>query len=80
MVEKIIGIEKKFNFSKIYQKVFVLFLKPKVVHLRPFLSSLPFPKFEKQNFIYFGHKHVETGPNSSHELATFLKHHMPLRG
>ena len=30
--------------------------------------------------MYFGHKHVETGPNCSHELATFLKYHiMPLR-
>ena len=26
----------------------------------------------------FGHKHVETGPNCSHELDTFLKYHMPL--
>ena len=30
--------------------------------------------------MYFGHKHVETGLNCSHELATFLKYHMPLRG
>ena len=30
--------------------------------------------------MYFGHKHVETGPNCSDELATFLKYHMPLRG
>ena len=28
--------------------------------------------------MYFGHKHVETGPNCSNELATFLKYHMPL--
>ena len=28
--------------------------------------------------MYFGHKRVETGPNCSHELATFLKYHMPL--
>ena len=28
--------------------------------------------------MYFGHKHVEIGPNCSHELATFLKYHMPL--
>ena len=28
--------------------------------------------------MYFGHKYVETGPNSSHELATFLKYHIPL--
>ena len=27
---------------------------------RPFLFSLPFPKFLKQNFMYFGHKHVKT--------------------
>ena len=28
--------------------------------------------------MYFGHKHVETGPNCSYELATFLKYHMSL--
>ena len=30
-------------------------------------------------FLYFGHKHVETGPNCLHELATFFKNHMPLK-
>ena len=29
--------------------------------------------------MYFGHKHVETGPNCSHELATFLKYHMHIK-
>ena len=30
--------------------------------------------------MYFGHKHIETGPNFSYELATFLKyHHMPFK-
>ena len=28
--------------------------------------------------MYFGHKHVETGPNCFQELVTFLKYHMPL--
>ena len=28
--------------------------------------------------MYFSQKHVETGPNCSDEIATFLKHHMPL--
>ena len=29
--------------------------------------------------MYFGHKHVETGTNYSHKLASFLnKYHMPL--
>ena len=36
-----------------------LLLKRKVVYLRLFLSSLPFPKFWKQSVIYFGHKYVE---------------------
>ena len=53
-------------------------LKPKVVYLRSVLSSLPFLKFFKQNFMNFGHKHVETGPNFLHELATFLKYQIPL--
>ena len=28
--------------------------------------------------MFFGCKHVETGPNCSHELITFLKYHMTL--
>ena len=28
--------------------------------------------------MYFRHKNVEIGPNCSHEIATFLKYHMPL--
>ena len=27
--------------------------------------------------MYFGRKRVQTGPNCSNELATFLKYHMP---
>ena len=36
------------------------FPKPKVVYLHLFSSSLLFSKFGKQNFMLFGHKHVET--------------------
>ena len=60
------------------ENIFLL-SKPKVIYLRPFSSSLPFPKFWKKNLMYFGHKHVESGPSCSHKLATFLKYHMPLR-
>ena len=42
-------------------------------------STIIFLEFWKQNFMYFGHKYVESGPNCSHEFATFLKYHMPLR-
>ena len=28
--------------------------------------------------MYFGYKHVETGPSCSHKLVTFLKYRMPL--
>ena len=28
--------------------------------------------------MYFGHKHLETGPNCLHELAASLKYDMPL--
>ena len=45
-------MKNKFNFTKYIKKIFSL-LKPKVVYLRPFLCSLPFPKFWKQNFMYF---------------------------
>ena len=31
--------------------------------LCPFSSSLPFCKFRKQNFMYFGYKLVKTGSN-----------------
>ena len=57
---------------------FYSFSKANVVYLRSFLTSLQLSKFWKQNFMYFGHRHVETGPNCSHELATFPKYHMPL--
>ena len=40
---------------------------------------MPFLKFWEQNCNYSGHKHVETGPNYSHQLVTFLKYHTPLR-
>ena len=49
-----------------------------ILYIFPFLSSLTFPKFGKQIFTYFGHKHVETGLNCSHELSIFLKYLMPL--
>ena len=65
-------------FASKLMSIFTL-SKPKVIYLRLFSSSLPFLKFWKENFMYFGHKHVETGPNCSHELATFFKYHMPLR-
>ena len=39
---------------------FYIFLRAKVVYLRPFLSSLTLPKFWKQTFMYFRHKHMET--------------------
>ena len=38
-----------------------LILKPKVVYLRPFLSSLVFSKFWKENFMYFCHNCVSSG-------------------
>ena len=28
--------------------------------------------------MYFAQKHIETGPNCSHEIYNFLKYHMPL--
>ena len=33
---------------------------------------------DKNRRRYFGHKHVETGLNWSHELSIFLKYHKPL--
>ena len=57
---------KKSSISKNISTIFFSLSKPKVVYLRPFLSSLPFPNFFKQNFMYFAHKHVETGLNCSH--------------
>ena len=52
-------MKKKFPtyFAKI--ELFSI-LKPKVVHLGPFLSFLTLLKFWKQNFMYFGRKHGET--------------------
>ena len=37
-------------------------------------------KEKEKMFMYFGSKHVEVGHSCSHELAAFLKFHIPLRG
>ena len=49
----------RLEYRQVVEKKFFLLLKPKVVHLRPFLSSLPFSKFRKENLMYFSHKHVD---------------------
>ena len=46
--------------------IFFSFSKPKVVYLRLILPFLSFPKFWKQNFMYFGRKHAETEPSRAH--------------
>ena len=71
---------KKSSISQNILELCFPLLKPKVVYLRPFSSSLQFPKFWKQNFMNFRHKHIENGPNCSHGLATCFKYHMPLTG
>ena len=71
-------LKKKFNFRKMYRTFLFSLSKPKVVYLRPFLSSLPFSKFKKQNFMYFVQQREEIGPTSSHELATFHIYYVPL--
>ena len=79
-VDRLLLISKLENTSilaKYFRNDFFSLSKPKVVYLRPFLSFLLFLKFRKQRFIYFGQKHVETGSNCSHELATFINYHMP---
>ena len=48
-------IEKKLKLSKIYRNFFSL-SKPKEAYPPSFLSSLPFSKFWKHDFMYFGHK------------------------
>ena len=49
------------EFQKYFSKLnFFSFSKVNVVYLRSFLISLQCPKFWKQNFMYFVHKHVET--------------------
>ena len=64
-------MKKKVQFHQIYQPIFFSLSKPKVVYLRPFLSSLLFSKLWKQNVMYFAHKHVETRPNCSREIPIF---------
>ena len=49
--------EKKFNFSKINRDLFFTVKTKSIVYLRPFLSFLLFAIFQRQNFMYFGHKH-----------------------
>ena len=50
----------KKNFIDFTEIEILFIFKPKVVYLRPLLSSLPFPNFWKQNVMDFGQKHVET--------------------
>ena len=74
--------------SSLYHIVFHLKMKKcllflfKLQSLRLISSPTPplliFLKLWKQNFIYFGHKHVETGLNCSHQLSIFHKYHMLL--
>ena len=52
--------------------------KPKVVYLRPFLSSLSFSNVWKQILMFFGRKHLETEQCFLHELTCFLKYDMSL--
>ena len=40
--------------------ILLLVSKLKKSYLRPFSFSLPFFKFWKENYVYFGHEHVET--------------------
>ena len=43
------------NFPIYITKIqLLLYFETKVVYVRPFLSSLPFTRFWKENFIYFG--------------------------
>ena len=44
-------LKKSFRHILLNLKLFPI-LKSKVVYLRPFLFSLPFPKFSKENFMY----------------------------
>ena len=55
-----------------------LLSRVKVFRPRPFLLSLLFSKFWKQNSMHFGFKNIKTGLNCLHEFTTFLKYHMPL--
>ena len=56
--------------------------KLKVVYLHSFLSSLPFHKFCKKNFMCFGRKQVETEANFSQtqkQLLVSKKHFFDIR-
>ena len=57
----LLKMKKSSILENILENLFSL-SKPKVVYLRPFSFSLPFPKLKKM-FMHFGHKHVEAGPN-----------------
>ena len=60
-------IEKSSILAKSMQNIFLL-SKPKVVYLRPFSSSLPFPKFWKQKLMYFGHNSLNLNKSNFHWL------------
>ena len=69
------NIKKSLIFAKSI-KGFYLLSKPKIVYLRAFFSTIS--QIPKEMVMYFGRKHVETELSCSHELATFIKHYMPL--
>ena len=64
-------MKKSSILTKYTEKLFYI-IKTKI------LSSLPFLKLWKHRFMYFRHKHVETGLNCSHEVSIFLKYHMSI--
>ena len=49
-------LKMKKQFPKSFVELnYFLFYKPNLVYLRSLLSSLPFLKFKKQNFMYYWH-------------------------
>ena len=71
--------KKKYSIlANSIEKIFV-FLKPKVINLLLFLFHRLFPKFQKQNLMYFGRKYIETGSSCSHEVPIFFSIICPQR-
>ena len=63
---------KKFNSSKIYGEHFFIIKTKSSLTTSAFIFAT-ISQIKKKNFMYFGHKYLESGPSCLHKLATFLK-------
>ena len=63
---------KKFNFSKIYPEHFSITKTKNSLSTSVFIFSTISQILKIKFYVFFGHKHLETGANCSHGFAIFF--------